>query len=571
MRVFLRTQPKAGRASGRTVDPLPGECSEWHASWEIEADLSAQPTEEAQVSVQIEAQEAWYLSHARRLLPLTGAVCPPFPVGRFVVVLSRDGLFKYGFPWGTGFRVSRSNGRVEVTATVLDRPRCGLSLWGTHKLIPPVERSLRLRFYRDKLLSLDECLWVEPYPYGARAAVCLTDHADFDTVEKLNALAQVFLRNGLRFTKSVFPQTDPLGEKREPGLDVADYRSLISELHAHGTEVAFHGFGPRVRAPSVEECLRRAELLLPFGPATWIDHGIGDYLFSRQARLNGGARLTDLLRRFGVRNYWSCVDVWENPFRSLSSWRARRPVERIVDPVVGTLLVRPAGLKGWLQMALQPLRNTIGTPQVEKLRAAPRRWRAWAEALGSRRLAGQIQEAPLLIYGLDGSEPTLRPDGEWVFDTVLINHPAVQLRPRLLDRLFRESGLLLGHSYLSCDQARFAGACRRGPSGVTHVSSRFLESMEYLAQRQRLREVVSLSFAELRQCLITCAEARLARIAKDAWRLRTDGPVKALTVAGPCRWVAGCRADGASVELRAGLGLVHLASCQDAMLRFGLS
>ncbi len=531
----------------------------WHSVYELNLDWSLPQLDLARVSVVLQCDAAWYLTSERRLARFTGSVSPPFPVGRFVVVERREGFFKYSFPWGADFELSKTNEGVEVRVTLLDAERCGVALWGRHKLVSPPEQQT-LPIYQDRLSALSECLWLEPYPSGARAALCLTDHADFDTVEKLDLLTNLLVSTDLRFTKSVFPHSDPVGRKCEPGLDVVEYARLIARLYEHGTEIAYHGFGPRIPVPPVEECVRRAAALGRFQPTTWIDHGTGSYLFSRRGLLADGRQLTEFLEPYGVRNYWSYTDTWENPFRDLSSWRARAGPDVIGDVLAGSLLLRPKRPSQLAFLLLQFLKNTCGAENTYAIRTAPFAVRTWMQAIRHGRGLQALRAKPFVLYGSDGRDFTSAQAATWIFDTVLLNHPTVQLRPALIRRLCDDSGLLLGHCYLACEHRYIAGNCVTRPKGRLRIASAFAANLEYIAERQRAGDVISLSFAGLRQSLLAFSRASLSRTA-TGWVASGDGAGVTTVIAGDRDAVSRTSIRGSpGMILRDHLGLVRLGS-----------
>ena len=540
-----------------TARLAPTNGDQWHADYELDVDLSLPEVDLARLSIRLDCDAAWYLTSDRRLSPLTGTVDPPFPVGRFVVVQSGDGLFKYSFPWGADFRLSKVSGGVEVAVTLLDWQRCGLTLWGRGKLVaPPAKQTLPIA--RDRLSALSDCLWLEPYPAGARAAICLTDHADFDTVEKLHLLTDLFVRTDFRLTKSVFPKSDPVGRKCEPGLDVAEYAAVVATLYEHGTEIAYHGFGPRAPAPPVEECVRRTQALRPFRPTTWIDHGTGSYLFSRRGFLPGGRELTTFLQSYGVRNYWSYADFWENPFRDLSSWQTRPDGDVFWDLVTGARLLRSARPSQLAMLLIQGLKNSYGPHRIGAIRRAPFAVGNWADALRHRTRLHALRAKPFVVYGLDGRDFALSHSGTWVFDTMLLNHLTVQLRPELVDRLCDDSGLLLGHSYLSCEHHYIAGNCITRSRGRLRVSQAFAQNLEHLAARQRAGDVISLSFAGLRAALTAFSRASLCRT-ESGWSARGGERGGVAVIAGDRTVISGSQLHGtATSALRNHLGLVEL-------------
>jgi hypothetical protein len=549
-----------GARAVTAVAPVVVRGDDWNEAYVLDVDLSLPDLDFAKTSVLVECEVAWYLTSDRRLAPVTRAVAPPFPVGQFVVVKCHDGLFKYSFPWGGDFQLTPTSGGVEVTATLLDVQRCGLSLWGRHKLTAPPSRD-QLRIFRTRLSALSDCLWLEPYPSGARGAICLTDHPDFDTVEKLRLLVDLFVKHNFRFTKAVFPQSEPVGSKCEPGLDVPAYAALVTSIHEHGSEVAYHGFGPRSgrRAGSLaaDECVRRAEMMSRFRPSSWTDHGTGGYLLSRLGRLEDGRELTDFLSQYGVRNYWSYTDLWDNPFRNLSCWHPRGDWDAIGDFWLGARLLRPKEASQLAFLLLQGVKNVYGVKQVGAVLRAPLDLRGWTEAVRERARLHDLRSRPFAIYGFDGRAFPVGQAAAWIFDTVLLNHPTVQLRPALVRRLCEESGLLLGHCYLSCEHPYIVGNCVANGGRGLRISPSFVANLEYIAERQRQGDVVSLSFAQLRASLASFSQAVLSRHA-TGWSARTNGGDGAVVVAGDRSLVSVAAIRGAAgTTFRDHVGFVH--------------
>ncbi len=508
----------------------------WHATYVLRVDASDEPVGRAAVTLLIPCREVWSLSADRRLLPVRSTARPPFPAGRFVVVSTSEGVFQVTVRGGGDFLVRKQAEGVAIRTVLQDHARCGLSLRGGGKLTP-LRRSLRLELSCDRLESESECLWVEPYPGGARAAICLTDHADFDTAATLEPLVEVFGRTGFRFTKSVFPHSQPKRAKNEPGLDTPAYAKLVDRLHEQGTEIAFHGFGPRVEAPPVAECFRRAKMMERYGPATWIDHGTGSYLFSRAGRLPDGAPLVAFLSDFGITNYWSYFDVWENPFRDLSIWSPRRETDLASD-LAAALSLMPSA-----RLAARAVRNVIGE--------------VWRAAASTRRALGELRAGPLVLYGRDGSSFDSNERSPWIFDTLLLNHPALELAPPLVDRLCASSGLLLGHVYLCCRRPPVAGGCLTGANGRLAVSAAWATALEYISMKQKSGDLVTLSFAELRQSLEAGARLRLFRGA-SGWEVHPGDARRPVVVAGRRAVIERVACEGAARTCREHLGYLHV-------------
>lgn len=484
---------------------------------------AASPASAISVRVELPCDRSWYLATDRTLAPVLRPITPPFPVGRFVVVDVGGRLMKWDFPWAGSFEITPTATSVIVTAEVRDPASCGLSLHGTDRLVPAYAPAYGIVIYSNALASLDQCVWIEPYPDGARAAICLTDHADFDTIPRMRLLVALFGRTGFRLTKSVFAAEEPTEEKYEPGLDTPGFADLCAAMRAQGSEIAFHGIGPRLRSPEMHEWHRRAELMEPFAPRTWIDHGKGAYLFSRSATLPDGSSLVDFLGARGVVNYWSYADKWDNPFIDLGSWRPRHWTESLRDVVGGWHGLRGRrGTADAMYLVSHGLKNLIGAEQYVRLRSRPASVRTWLDVPRSHRALTRRMRSPL-VYGRDGASGFLAPRSRLrVFDTISVNHLAYQLSPPLVQRLVDRSELLLGHCYLGAQHRYITGNVFVGTGHDLKVDPLFVAALESIQLQQRERKVVSLPFAMLREYLDALATARLVR-SPDGWLLEQAG------------------------------------------------
>jgi hypothetical protein len=551
----------------RTLEPHLIESNDWHSDYVLRFEVSEWSISQLVVTISIQCDEAWYLSSNRSLLALTGRVVPPFPVGRFVVVKTRHGFFKYDFPWPSGFELYKLKSGIEIKAAIQNKQKCGLSLWSSQGF-SELPQKFALPVSRDRLSSPFECLWLEPYPRGARAAICLTDHADFDSVDKLELLVDLFIKNNFRFTKTVFPQSEPIKGKAEPGMDVRQYANLIERLYEQGSEIAYHGFGPRVQAPSMEECVRRAEVMRRFQATTWTDHGTGSYLFSRGGTLKDGTKLTEFLKPFGVINYWSYTDIWNNPFRNLKCWQTRGVASIPGDMLVGFSSAQTLGGASYLLM--HAFSNILGEQGREALRVAPLQKRNWMKALSSHKQIQSLITSPVVIYGQDGSGFSLNIEGVWIFDTILLNHLAIQLEPRLIDRLYEESGLLVAHCYLGATHKYIFGNCFIDSQPGLSLEPSFVRNIEYLAERQRRGDVVSLSFAQLRECLVSFVKTSLVRH-EYGWLARTDAGRSQLVIAGECSVIAAAVCEHSDKYFSNHIGYITLPSDQEVNIKIGTS
>jgi hypothetical protein len=517
-----------GREFGESVETANLRATErdaFNITYSAEVAAEEVPLRSVIANVVIESDHTWFLDDDGQLAPLASSAIPSWPRGRFIVT-ARDGqLDRWEFPRFGRFRLVRQNGSVLIVAPLLDRSSCGLSVWPA---VPWAARrdKMVLELVQAPLSHLEECPWIEPYPDGARAVICLTDHADFDSPEKTRILTDQLIRRGIRITKSVFPSADLPSSWpwEETGLDNADYHGSVERLFEHGSEIALHGFTPKRDAPSLSECKRRLELLHQFDVATWIDHGIGDYLFSRGGRLPSGTSLEALLEANGVQNYWSYFDVWDNPFgKSMSVLAERSGADVVSDLMSRNHRWKETSSREALWFVLHGFRNIVGDANDIPIRRRPWRMAAWRQGSRWYRIARRVRRAPFGIYGRDGAVFQQSLHSTWVFDTVLLNHLALQLAPAMVDRLIHRGGLLVGHCYMTCEFDRARRNVFQRVNGRVTVDPAFETALDYISDRQRSSELITMSFAELRHCLDLFVRTRVRRT-ETGWKTElSDG------------------------------------------------
>jgi hypothetical protein len=254
------------------------------------------------------------------------------------------------------------------------------------------------------------------------------------------------------------------------------------------------------------------ELLRRFDLTTWIDHGVGDYLFSRGGALPGGVKLEALLEANGVHNYWSYFDIWDNPFgKDLSVLAERSGLDVVSDFVSRNHRWQQSSGSEALWFALHEFRNIVGDGNDIPIRQGPWRMAAWRQGFQWYRIARRVRRTPLGVYGRDGAVFQQSLQSPWVFDTVLLNHLSLQLAPAMIDKLIQSGGLVVAHCYMTCefDYAR-RNVFQRVDGRVT-VDPAFETALDYLSDRQHSGELITMSFTQLRQCLTVFARTRLRR------------------------------------------------------------
>lgn len=497
----------------------------WQSNFVLDLPKLESNCDELVLQIATACTEAWYLSPERQFRRVRGRVLTPRPIGRFAVVRTPAGLYRLELFGTPGLEIIERSGGIDILAPIVEKRRCGLSLWGPNKLSAPIDVA-PVHFSVSYLEGLNECAWVEPYPNAARAVICLTDHADFDSTDKMELLADVFARYHFRCTKSVFPGGSEFNSSYGPSLDDNPYRKIITKLYDQGSEICFHGFGAARNAPPIEECIRRAETAMEFKPTTWIDHGTGRYLFSREAHLSEGAPLAELLSNFGVQNFWSYMDIWDNPLRHTGSWSPQhRPV--VTEFLAGVSTMSSRSLDKIAYLVMHGLKNVVGEELVAVVRSRAYSPKRWKDALELRRQLSAVRDTPMLIYGLDGASFAANIWQPWVFDSTLLNHLSLQLSPTCVDHLARLSETLIGHCYFGAQHTYGFDNCFVGDARRPRLIPEFERNLAYIAARQLEGKVVTLSFARLRSSLAAFARTKLARF-DGGWRVlfaEGDAPI----------------------------------------------
>ncbi|OQW37822.1 MAG: hypothetical protein A4E19_12440 [Nitrospira sp. SG-bin1] len=510
----------------------------WSARYSLAISTSTQGTDRIQVTCFFRAEEAYFLSHDRQILPLLREAHPPYPVGCVLWIREGNILHQVDLPKYPHLRLYKQDDAVVAQFVVQDRYGSGLILWGAHKLKKsPTNEQIYVRV--NRLGSTDDAVWLEPYPHGARSAICLTDHPDYDSVVKLSLLSEVFSKNDIRITKGVFPSSDPEIGRPEPGLDVLEYKKSVDLLYEGGSEIAYHGFSPGRDAPPLSECLRRIDMMSQYSPRTWIDHGTGEYLFSRGATLKEGASLVDMLSQVGIENYWSYTDVWENPARNVDIWAQRQLFLAFSNVLYFLWDKKRVRIPQLFYYGSSVLKNLLGQYHLRPIMHAPWKMKAWESVAAQVRGLKYCHENPMVLYDMNGQCSFMSKDKMWVFDTILCNHLGFQLRPSNVDLLCKQNGLLLAHCYFG-HQKENGGTMNcfiRENAGVTLIPE-FVENVEYISEKQRRKDLVTLSFAALREALTNFATASLVRTA-DGWEITCEkavvGSHQALSFSGPAR------------------------------------
>jgi hypothetical protein len=241
-----------------------------------------------------------------------------------------NGLSFLGFDSMESMRIRASDGEAQVSLfSDYDRNHPHqYRVRGTSGPVSWASRSLR-RAADTYSVSVTFCVnSAEPVkslvktrqPYGYRASMTFTNHADDENLAALRAVAygsesaaaadasEGVVGHGIGWTKSVF-----VSGATGYDLQNAASKSLTDELHARGVEIVGHSITPQTDSRGVMSA--GLQTLSQYGSVNWIDHGVNGGIGNLEAIASRGAvkgddnYIVDLFDDYGYRYAWSYIDL----------------------------------------------------------------------------------------------------------------------------------------------------------------------------------------------------------------------------------------------------------------------
>jgi hypothetical protein len=169
------------------------------------------------------------------------------------------------------------------------------------------------------------------YPNAHRAGFILTDHCDFDTAEKLRLFLygndnDGWMGKNLKITKGVFTLSSRSKDfTKNDSLEEKEYAKLIQKLYEDGSEIAPHALKSKgqLNAASFQVALQKISSC--FHPQTWIDHGSYlNYCYSQGGKDNPEFMLIESLKKFNYTSLWSFHDVNTEALNSLNIFTSKK-------------------------------------------------------------------------------------------------------------------------------------------------------------------------------------------------------------------------------------------------------
>ena len=397
------------------------------------------------------------------------------------------------------------------------------------------------------------------YPKQNRAVFSITDHADHDSCERVNAIWYGSSRQntngpagfiGLRlpFTKSVFPATT---EADGPGLHNEKFAAVCRAGHEAGIEICPHGVHSSLQ-PQVDELESLLSRFDEFRPRTWIDHG--NRFLSNYGRRGWDPSdeysLHPWLDRLGIRYVWGRLDfghalprgqldqlqierfcgssyIRDLPSNTKRAIAAKRPWAMLHGMSVLAYQLIPE--KTMLQFFLAQRR--IQRVMNADLRAVPgAAWQSGKMAAALmlppglndllRHLGGVRQEISMIpLFYPEHHSVSLGQAKRWLFNTLAIHDVEKAYAPQALDRLVESYGIHFSHTYLtSISRAHLSHAITRDSDGHWHLTQGFDHHLRDLARRRDEGQLWIASMGDVGDFWTGLHQVQLSPDGDDGWR-----------------------------------------------------
>lgn len=367
------------------------------------------------------------------------------------------------------------------------------------------------------------------YPL-ARACFVLTDHSDFDSVEKLKLFLEGqadngWLGKGLKITKGVFRfGPTPNEVRKSDDLEVAEYSRLIDSLYDDGSEICPHALKHSGQLNKEAFIQGLSDLDKLYKPKTWIDHGSYiKYCYSQNGHLNDDYHLLEAIDKLGYRSLWSFHDIALDPVLSLNYFHQEkysyaislRMILRYLlrgRPFISAHYFRSLVHKGFNDSMLASLvRYLMGSSKqmVIAVSRSPgslfRELVAYMRRLSKFNFRRASMNVPYSLKDINSYASPLFTEkhqsinnyrgGLFFFNTIEATHTKDVYTGGKIEELIHENGLHLGHTYI-LNSLPYINGIFAEEGGKLILSPEWIEFTEVLSSKIKAKELWNPTMAE---------------------------------------------------------------------------
>ncbi|MDN3204734.1 hypothetical protein [Algoriphagus sediminis] len=404
--------------------------------------------------------------------------------------------------------------------------------------------SFKLQF----LFTKDEIEEWARTPIGFVPTVCFTDHCDFDTPDLLTKQRLIFSNTGIRTTKGIFlyDQSDRPFHASFENVGIKEELKLWED---DGHELAYHAFS-KSEGKESQKHFNYYQSPADFEPIqTYIDHGFLSYNASQREPNELAAWFTHQNKK-GIQQVWNYVDSFEatafcnNQLSTYDSSIAALWKSKEIHEKEGLHEDSSRLFKAWLSygtseeldFAVKHLNTSIHQFRTEKAKAFPALTRNFLKTLKHAVNPEVISQnflrrtkpfhfnrfTPIIF-----KSPHQKDTEVYSFQTASVKNFETALSEYSLEKLKREKGVLIAHTYFAYTSSNHAGRLFLDDSGKQNEVA--VQGFERLGQLISNKEVWNPTIAEM--------VGFYKKLEKVEYRSE-NGKVKLVNAPGPSRKIS---------------------------------
>jgi hypothetical protein len=347
-----------------------------------------------------------------------------------------------------------------------------------------------------------------PIPFSAIA--CFTDHCDFDTAESLALQREFFKKVGVKVTKGFFLNHF---SKREDNASFERNAAELGQWRADGHELAYHSLSQSIKHDR-ESFDDFENFIAPYPDLpTWIDHGYQPYNLSLYAHSIGDAAYADILRRKKIGTLWNYVDSGTTTLGVINQLNPDDfTLKRFGDGNAGLNMKTRARqlVKNIMfhyyadERIIDNYKQTAGN--VKKVVYQKRIKSIWPLIKSFLKLSTPILGV-LLNWNSSKNKPfklakytpvvfrhSIAGHDFCVFQTLEMIDFVKSLAPQNIEKLVKEHGLFIAHTYFSVPASYHQGKMFQTPEKINPTVA---ANFQFLGEKIKLREIWNPTLAEL--------------------------------------------------------------------------
>jgi len=370
---------------------------------------------------------------------------------------------------------------------------------GNKKIITPAKNSYNFTTM-PALLFCSTAIEISRSEIPFSSIACFTDHCDYDTPANLKLQRQFFKKHHIKVTKGFFMNHF---SKRSDNASFENDAAELKLWQQDGHELAYHSLSQSIK-PDAKSFQDFAAFLPPFEIPTWIDHGYQPYNLSLFQNKMAAQKYSTILHHKKIKLLWNYIDsgtaalgvinqlnpddftlasfsngIRSNPF----SVRSGQLIKNIMFHYYATEKIILA-----YKNTATDFKKVIIRKQFKKVLSLGRNMLILAKPLATTAIKwNSVKKNPykLAQYSPILFRHTIESSTFRIFQTIEMIDFKMALHPENLQKLIRESGLFIAHTYFSAPMNYHTGRMFRNPDEIDKfVAENFANLGKLISQKQ---------------------------------------------------------------------------------------